>query len=124
MAVVIYTFVDWNEMPKAILGPSADDDLPELGFLARLLRDDDSPHVFAVIFRDDNRVTDADLANLLPFSELQVLGFGKNPITNAGLMSLASLPDLVQVLPIGNTNVTDEGIAEFEEVSPRCFIER
>ena len=95
---------------------------PKARLLTTLLGD--TRFVLGVYFEDENDLTDANLACLLPFDELQVIVLGNNSVTDAGLISLASLPNVVYVELFGNTNVTDDGIARFEKALPNCVVWR
>lgn len=98
---------------------------PELSPLARLMGDDPSELVIGVLFNDGHKITDCDLDNLKPLTEVCcIFAFNEFPISDAGLMRLASLTHLKVIAFVGKTNVTDAGIAEFQKVLPNCEIRR
>ena len=96
-------------------------DLPAIGRLARLFGDDPSTYVILVVL-NDAKVTDADLANLLTFSELQGLVIGNDSVTDAGLLSLGSLPNLKLIQFLDNACVTKTGVDEFHKALPNCKV--
>jgi hypothetical protein len=95
--------------------------MPKVSMLAWLLGDDG---VLGVDFPDEAIVTDADLTSLLPLVELRVVFIGKNRVSDAGLRGLVSLRNLKWIRFAGETNLTNEGIARFQEALPNCLIER
>jgi len=98
--------------------------VPKVGISAWLLGDDASSFVMCVEFRKEAMVTDADLTNLLPMSELRILDIGTNTITDAGLVCLESLRNLKWIRFAGDTKLTEDGIARFQEASPNCVIDK
>jgi hypothetical protein len=99
-------------------------ELPKIGPLARLFGDAPSTTVVSIYFNEDGKLTDADLGSVLSLPEVQIILVGANPVTETGLMNLASLPDLKWVYLTGNTNVTDDGIARLQKALPNCCIVR
>ncbi|MCE9560883.1 MAG: hypothetical protein K8U57_02400 [Planctomycetes bacterium] len=66
--------------------------------------------VFHVHLRE-TKVTDADLKELAPLTELTMLNLSKNPITDVGLKELAPFTKLTD-LALRETEVTDAGIPD------------
>jgi hypothetical protein len=61
------------------------------------------------------KVTDADLKELAPFTELASLNLSKTQVTDAGLKELARFQKL-QSLGLRETAVTDAGIKDLAEI--------
>jgi hypothetical protein len=116
---------DWHPVNSFFLNVSRNPVVPKSSPFARLWGDDPSTCVVQVYFSRGGRVTDAHLASLLPLGEIQELAIGDNPITDAGLMKLVSLPNLEWIdLRLGNTKVTEDGIARFRKALPNCVVWR
>jgi hypothetical protein len=98
--------------------------VPRVGVFARIMRDDPSTNASVVMFGNDGNLTDAELAMLSTLPEIETLLIGDNPVTDAGLMNLASWPNLLFVYITERSQVTDEGIAEFQKIKPKCLVER
>jgi hypothetical protein len=120
----IINLSQWNELPKTTPGFSMKDCDTEIGLLARLLGDAPDMYAIRVYFDNNSQVTDTDLPSLLPLSEIRLLAFGTYRVTDAGLLSIKSLPDLKYLTLMGNPNVTNAGMARFQKALPNCLIER
>ena len=68
------------------------------------------------------RITDAALRNLSRRA-LNELRLDSNPaLTDAGLAELAKIPSLNSLFLYGSTNLTDAGVAAFQQAHPECKI--
>jgi len=65
------------------------------------------------------RITDAGLKELMQFKHLKSLGLRETQITDAGLKELTKIPSLTS-LYIGGAQVTDAGIKDFLREMPNC----
>jgi hypothetical protein len=83
-----------------------------------------SEYVAVVSFPDSSKISDSDLLRMVVLDETQVVAVGNNPVTDAGLMSLASLPDLMYVSVGDGSKVTYDGIVAFQKVVPNCRVNR
>jgi len=70
------------------------------------------------IYLYNTQITDAGLVHLAGLTSLQELF-----VTDAGLVHLKGLTSL-QTLGLGNTQVTDAGVAKLKEALPNCEISR
>ena len=64
---------------------------------------------------------DADMKSLRVFSALHVLNLNQTAVSDQGLIHLRRNRNLVIVF-IGDTKVTEQGIAEFKKAVPNCDV--
>ena len=69
-----------------------------------------------MVYLDDSRVTDADLAGLRKLANLRNLSLGRTAITDAGLVHLQELTGL-QKLSLEHTGVSDAGLAHLKSLT-------
>lgn len=67
------------------------------------------------------KVTDAELAVLVPLTSLTTINLSGTPVTDVGVKELAALQNL-NVLTLSGTKVTDAGVKELQKALPKCEI--
>ena len=80
---------------------------------------DDKKKVIVKVDLNRSQVTDADLAHLKGFTELQVLDLYDTTIGDAGLEHLTGLKKL-NFLMLKRTNATEAGIKKLQKALPNC----
>ncbi len=69
------------------------------------------------------QVTDAGMKELAQFKSLRSLGIRETQITDAGLKEISKIPTLAS-LYMGGAQVTDTGLNEFLKALPNCEISK
>ena len=67
------------------------------------------------------KVTDAELAVLVPLTSLTTINLSGTQVTDVGVKELAALQNL-NVLTLSGTKVTDAGVKELQKALPKCEI--
>jgi hypothetical protein len=74
-----------------------------------------------LVFRDNNKFNDSCLPEILKLTQVHYFYLSGSQITDAGLVHLREATGL-QLVELGKTNVTEEGVDRFQEAHPDCQV--